>query len=71
MRIKIKNATPMLSQIFVTCDRYQEDETNDAGVIIAKKGVMKPYQKVFRIGPYTKLVKEGDIVKLSYARSAL
>ena len=68
MRIKIKDATPMLSQIFVTSDRYTEDETTDSGLIIGYKGDMKPYQKVFRIGPYTKLVKVGDIVKINFSR---
>lgn len=65
--IKIKEAKPLYTGLFVTSDRFDEDQT-DKGIIIHYKGEVSPYQKVYKVGPFVKNVNEGDYVKINFAR---
>ena len=69
---KIKNAHPTFTGILVTADKYDKDEVVN-GVInkSTMKGNIKMYQKVFRVGPFVKQMKEGDIVKINLGRYAI
>ena len=66
--LKIKDAKPLYTGLFVTADKYKEDEADEYGIIKYFKGDLKEYQKVFRVGPYVKNVKEGDYVKINFGR---
>ena len=65
--IRIKDATPTSTGIFVTAEKFTEDQT-DNGLIVYQKGDIKPFQKVFRVGPHVNMVKEGDFIKINFAR---
>ena len=65
--IKIKDARPLYTGLFVTSDTFKEDQTEN-GLIVYTKGEISPFQKVFRVGPYVKNVKEGDYVKINFGR---
>ena len=66
--IKIKDARPLYTGLFVTSDRYDDGDFGSGIVAYGESGDIKPYQKVFRVGPYVKNVKEGDYVKINFAR---
>ena len=68
--LKIKDAYPLYSGLFVTSDRYENDEFNEHGVIIAQHGEIKPYQKVVKTGPLVRNVKVGDMVKINLGKYA-
>lgn len=62
----------MFSGVLVTMDKYDKDEIVN-GVLNQNtmKGNIKMYQKVFRVGPFVKTMKEGDYVKLNLMRYAV
>ena len=67
--LKIKDARPTYTGLFITKDEYTEDDfTNGLVGVSDTIGLIKPYQKVFKIGPFVKNVKEGDLVKVNFSR---
>lgn len=67
--LKIKDARPTYTGLFITKDEYTEDDfTNGLVGVSDTIGLVKPYQKVFKIGPFVKNVKEGDLVKVNFSR---
>ena len=65
--IKINDAKPVYNGVFVTSERFKEDQIEN-GLIVYYKGEINPFQKVFRVGPFVKNIKEGDYVKINFAR---
>ena len=66
--LKIKSARPMYTGLFVTSDEYTDKDFESGIVMYGDTGSVKPYQKVFKVGPFVKNVKEGDMVKINFAR---
>lgn len=65
--LRIKEARPVTAGLFVTSDSVDE-KYSKGGIIMVDESGYKPYQKVFRTGPFVNDVKEGDMVKISFAR---
>lgn len=65
--IRIKDARPVTTGLFVTSDRTDENYRK-GGIIMTDVTGYCPYQTVFRVGPFVKDVKEGQIVKLNLSR---
>jgi co-chaperonin GroES (HSP10) len=63
--IKLKKIKPMGCKVLVTKNLYGWDDFNEAGIIIRKKGDLKPYQEVIAVGDDVKWVKPGDLVDLN------
>lgn len=66
--LKIKDARPLYTGLFITKDEYTDDDFASGVILYGDAGKIKPYQKVFKCGPYVKNVKEGDLVKVNFAR---
>lgn len=60
----------MFSQVLVTENLYGWDDKNEAGIITATKGDIKPYQTVIAVGEDVKQVKPGDVVAINYYKYA-
>ena len=61
MELHIKEIKPLLTNILVTCDKYEEDATQN-GMIVATKGDLKLYQKVLAVGSMIRDIKVGDTI---------
>lgn len=66
--LKIKDARPLYTGLFITKDEYTDEDFASGVILYGDAGKIKPYQKVFKCGPYVKNVKEGDLVKVNFAR---
>lgn len=66
--LKIKDARPVYTGLFVTSDEYTDKDFENGIVLYGDYGKVKPFQKVFKCGPYVKNVKEGDMVKINLGR---
>ena len=62
--IIIKKLKPQYTTVIVTMDTYEDNVVLD-GVIAAKKGALKMYQRVISVGGSVRSVKEGDLVLLN------
>lgn len=69
--LEVKKARPTFNGVFVTYDRFEKDQFDKNGLLVFSKGTIKPWQKVVAIGPFVKIVKEGDLVKVSLGRYAI
>lgn len=65
--LKIKDARPLYTGIFVTKNEYTDEDFKN-GIVTYNEVGANPYQTVFRCGPFVKYVKEGDFVKINFAR---
>ena len=62
--IHIKKIKPMLTNIVTTGDKFEEDMI-DGGIIVARKGDLKLWQKVIAVGSVVRDIKEGDMVMIN------
>ena len=60
----------MFNQVLVTEELYGYDDKDEAGIIIASKGDIKPYQTVVAVGDDVKKVKPGDVVAINFYKYA-
>lgn len=68
--LKIKKIKPLFTSIVTTGDRYTED-MYDGGIIEAKKGDLKTYQRVLAIGPSVRDIAVGDLVMINVLNYAV
>lgn len=59
--LKIKKLKPLFTNILTTGDKYEED-CKTGGIITAKKGELKLYQKVLAIGSMVRDIQVGDTI---------
>lgn len=64
--LKLKKIKPVGCKVLVTENLYGYDDFNEAGLIIHKKGDLKPYQQVVAVGDDVKFIKPGDFVIINY-----
>jgi co-chaperonin GroES (HSP10) len=69
--IKLKKIKPMGCKVLVTKNLYGWDDFNEAGIIIRKKGDLKPYQEVIAVGDDVSFTKPGDIVDINFYKYAV
>lgn len=69
--LKVKKARPTFNGIFATYERFDKDQYNENGLLVYTKGTVKPWQRIVSVGPFVKSVKEGDLVKVNYAKYAV
>lgn len=68
--LKIRKIKPLFTTVITTGDKFEKDMT-DQGLIIAKQGDLKLWQKVVAIGSSVRDIKVGDMVMIkpeNYAR---
>lgn len=68
--LKIKKIKPMLSSVVTTGERYTEDMYEN-GIIVAKKGDLKTYQKVIAVGSMVRDINVGDQVMVNVLNYAV
>ena len=68
--LKLKEVKPVFNQILVTEELYGYDDKDYAGIIIHRKGDIKPYQKVIAVGNDVRNVKPGDTVAINFYKYA-
>ena len=64
--LHIKKIKPLFTSIVTTGDRFEKDFTQ-GGLIVAKKGDLKVWQKVIAIGSSVRDIKVGDMVMINIA----
>jgi hypothetical protein len=64
--LKLRRIKPVGCQVLVTENLYGWDDFDEVGLIIHKKGDLKPYQEVIAVGDDVKFVKPGDVVEINY-----
>ena len=62
--LHIKKIKPLFNGIITSGDLFEEDIT-DRGLIISKKGDLKPYQRVLAVGSVVKDIAVGDMVMIN------
>lgn len=68
--LHIKKIKPMFTNIITTGDRFEKDFTQ-GGLIVAKKGDLKVWQKVIAIGNSVRDINVGDMVMINIANYAV
>lgn len=68
--LHIKELKPMFTSILTTGEKYKED-MRENGLIVAKKGDLKAYQKVLAIGSSVRDIKVGDTVMIDITHFAV
>lgn len=68
--LELRKIKPVFSQVLVTEELYGYDDRNEAGIITAVKGDVKPYQRVIAVSDEVKCVKPGDIVAINFYKYA-
>lgn len=63
--LHIKKIKPLFTAIVTTGDKFDEDWV-EQGLIVARKGDLKLWQKVIAVGSAVRDVKEGDMVMLDF-----
>lgn len=64
--LHIKKIKPLFTSIVTTGDRFEKDFTQ-GGLIVAKKGDLKVWQKVIAIGSSVRDISVGDMVMINIA----
>lgn len=62
--LHIKKIKPLFTSIVTTGDKFEKDMVNN-GIIIAKAGDMKLWQKVLAVGSSVRNVEVGDMVMIN------
>jgi co-chaperonin GroES (HSP10) len=62
--LHIKKIKPLFTSIITTGDKFEKDMV-DGGIIIARKGDLKLWQKVIAIGSAVRDIKIGDMVMVN------
>lgn len=68
--IHIKKISPTFTTVITTADVYDKDQYEN-GLIVAKRGTVKEFQKVLYVGDTVKNIKEGDLVHIDPIRYAV
>lgn len=68
--LHIKKIKPMFTNIITTGDRFEKDFTQ-GGLIVAKQGDLKVWQKVIAIGSSVRDINVGDMVMINIANYAV
>lgn len=68
--LRIKKIKPMFTGIVTTGEKYAED-MYDNGLIYAKKGDLKTYQKVIAVGSSVRDINVGDQVMINVLNYAV
>lgn len=68
--LHIKKIKPMFTNIITTGDKFEKDFTQ-GGLIVAKKGDLKVWQKVVAIGSSVRDINVGDMVMINIANYAV
>ena len=62
--LHIKKVRPLFTNIVTTGDKFEKDLVHQ-GLIVAKKGDLKVWQKVLAIGSSVRDIKVGDMVMIN------
>ena len=62
--LHIKKIKPLFTSVVTTGDKFEKDLT-EGGIIIARKGDLKLWQRVIAVGNSVRDVKEGDMVMIN------
>lgn len=62
--LHIKKIKPLFTNLVTTAERFSEDFT-EGGIIVAKKGDLKLWQKVIAVGSMVRDIHVGDLVMVS------
>lgn len=68
--LHINKIKPLFTSIITTDSRFEKDMV-DGGLIIAKKGDLKLWQKVIAVGSSVRDIKVGDMVMINAANYAV
>lgn len=68
--LHIKKIKPMFTNIITTGDRFEKDFTQ-GGLIVAKQGDLKVWQKDIAIGSSVRDINVGDMVMINIANYAV
>lgn len=68
--LHIKKITPLFTGIVTTGNRFEKDYKSN-GIIIAKKGTLKSWQKVLAVGSTVRDIKVGDMVMIDASNYAV
>jgi co-chaperonin GroES (HSP10) len=68
--LKIKKIKPLFTSIVTTGDKFEHDDTQQ-GIITAKKGDLKLWQKVVAVGSSVRGVAVGDMVMINASHYAV
>lgn len=64
--LHIRKIRPMFTSVLTTGDKFESDMT-DKGILVAKKGDLKLWQKVIAIGSLVRDIEVGDMVMINPA----
>ena len=64
--LHIRKIRPMFTSVLTTGDKFENDMT-DKGILVAKKGDLKLWQKVIAIGSLVRDIEVGDMVMINPA----
>lgn len=68
--LHIRKIKPLFTSIVTTGDKFEKDMAEN-GIIIARKGDLKAWQKVIATGSSVRDIKEGDIVMINFDNFAV
>lgn len=74
MSFTIKKVRPLFTGVITTAKRYKGEQYASKGSLILDTrkldGSMNPFQQVYAVGGTVRDIKEGDVVKINFARYA-
>jgi co-chaperonin GroES (HSP10) len=62
--LRIHKIKPLFTSVVTTGDKFEKDMV-EGGIIIARKGDLKLWQKVIAVGTSVRDIKEGDLVMIN------
>lgn len=68
--LHIKKVKPLFNNIVTTGDKFEKDMI-DGGLILAKKGDLKLWQKVLSVGSTVRDIQVGDLVMVDVSHYAI
>lgn len=68
--LHIKKIKPLFTSIVTTADKFDKDMI-EGGIIVAKKGDLKLWQKVVAVGTVVRGIEVGDMVMINAANYAV
>ena len=68
--LHIKKIKPLFTSVITTGDKFEKDLT-EGGIIMARKGDLKLWQKVIAVGPMVRGIEVGDMVMIDAANYAV
>lgn len=61
--LHITKIKPVFNHLLITADKFDKDMISN-GIIVAKKGDLKLWQKVIAVGPTVRNIETGDMVMI-------